>query len=164
MKYVYGNLIESFLKGDVNIIAHQCNTTVGMGAGFAKQIVEIFPHVYELDKGYRNTAKYGQIEGTCLYLPIGENKEIFNLYAQRKPGSPTSTETFEKRINWLKKSINNMKEYLDERESIAIPLIGSGLAKDKSKFANSDLEYFQRYIEPEIEPILEKYDVTVFYV
>lgn len=53
IKYKQGDLIEAFEKGEINIIAHQTNCTVGMGAGIAKKITDKYPELNKLDKEHR---------------------------------------------------------------------------------------------------------------
>jgi O-acetyl-ADP-ribose deacetylase (regulator of RNase III) len=60
MKLIQGNLIEAFKKGEVNVIAHQCNVCCGMGAGIAKTIAKEFGFIEILDKGFRRESNLGR--------------------------------------------------------------------------------------------------------
>jgi hypothetical protein len=69
----------------------------------------------------------------------------------------SSGDDFETRLQWLKDSIKDMMDYCNDNDVIGIPLLGSGLAADKNKKGNlTDLEYFQKFIQPEIEHLLPK--------
>lgn len=134
MKYIKGDLLKAFDKGEINIIAHQCNSANvaygGFGAGIAKAIRDRYKGIDELDKKTRaNTNPIGQ----AISFDI-DNKRIYNLYSQYFIGSPSnklftcdlslqidSTEfketydipdNFMNRLNWLKTSLTLMSNDL----------------------------------------------------
>lgn len=161
-----GDLLEDFKNGVVNVIAHQCNCVVGMGAGIAKQIADTYQLSEILDKGFRKNGI-----GKCLLIPIINKKYIFNLYAQYYPGPPYNIksidgiyDTFENRIKWLRSSLIDMIGYLDNTDKIGLPLIASGMAKDKSKGDADDLIYFRKHIYPVINELLSNFNVTIYYL
>lgn len=178
LKYKQGDLLEAFENSEVNVIAHQCNCTVGMGAGIAKKIAEKYPIVDMLDKGYRKNEI-----GTALYIELGNDQHIFNLYAQYYPGQPTNKkfinnkpfifntfdeyiiDNFTQRLEWLKMSLKSFSSYLQSQDKIGLCLLSSGLAADKKlKSSMTDLEYFKTYIASIVEEELKDFDVTVYYL
>ena len=49
-KTIKGNLLDAFDRGDVDVIAHQCNCFCIMGSGIAPQIAKRYPAAYAADK------------------------------------------------------------------------------------------------------------------
>ena len=158
MKYKNKDLLKAVEDGEVNVIAHQCNTCCGMSSGIAKLIANKYPIAKYLDRGFRQG---NNVIGRCLLIEA--HVTIFNLYGQKNVNY--AIETFDQRIKWLKSAISEMVNYLDEDDKIGIPLLASGLASNpKLKGNMSDLEYFENYIAPEIEPLFEGLNVTVYYI
>ena len=83
MKSVTGDLVEAFLRGDINVLGHQANCFNTVGAGIALQIKQRLPEAYAADcatlKG--NPRKLGKMS----YAVIGIGM-VFNLYGQFKFG------------------------------------------------------------------------------
>ncbi len=174
MNYKQGDLLIAFKDDEVNVIMHQCNCTVGMGAGIAKEIAREFPIVNLINDELLDQS---DIEGKCYPIAITNKKYIVNLYSQYYPGAPSEREilfgenkgnldTFRQRLNWLRKSLKMyVEEYSNKDDIIGLPLIASGLAADKNKKNGlSDLEYFKKYIAPTIEEELQNFNVTVYYL
>ena len=169
MKYTNGNLITAFKEGEINAIAHQCNCTFGLGAGIAKIIADEFPHVVELDRKHRESNKNTPEKILGSYLTTSCNYGwIANLYGQFYTGSPANDyfDTFEQRCNWLRSSLLKLIETprfkFDFDLKWGIPLLASGLAADRNKkIGLTNLEYFQKYIEPLIPKDI---DITVYYI
>ena len=62
----HGNLLTSVTSGPA-IIVHGCNAQGSMGAGFAKQVREIYPNAYKV---YKNQNKINL--GTCTFAKLEE--------------------------------------------------------------------------------------------
>lgn len=77
---VRGDLIESFKRGDVDVIIQSCNCFNRMGFGIAKKISSMYPAAELADK----KTKSGDIEklGTYSFAEISSGKFIINAYAQ----------------------------------------------------------------------------------
>lgn len=170
--YIKGDLIKAFESGEINIIAHQCNCQGNMGAGIAKLLANKYPELKQTDKERCDLFKDEPerlVGRYSLYEP-NEKQVIYNIYSQYFIGSPkTGFDTFEQRLNWLIRALWYIKgntRYLKgdsiEPLNIGIPLIASGLAKDKNKPHTSDLDYFQKYIASHIENIFD--NLKVYYL
>jgi len=83
LKYIEGNLIDAFLAGEVNVIAHQTNCFNTMQSGIAPQIANAFPGVREVDaattKG--DISKLGTTTQALVRCGM-----VFNLYSQYRYG------------------------------------------------------------------------------
>lgn len=85
--HIKGNLLDS----DCDVICHQVNCQGVMRSGIAKQIRERWPKVYEV---YRNTYEQqlrswesvSSLLGNIDMVHIGNNKWVFNMYAQHRYG------------------------------------------------------------------------------
>lgn len=131
LKYKVGDLLKGFKDGDVNVIAHGCNTYCTMGNGIAPQIKKAFPQAYEADlktgKGDRNKL------GKFTYALV-EQGHVFNLYSQHGFwGRNKGLRDLD--YNALYDAMVEMKlflEYHTERPvggyRIGLPKIGAGLA------------------------------------
>lgn len=87
MKYVKGDLVEAFKRGEVKAIAHQVNCQGVMGSGIAKQIREAFPTHYD-DYKKHLTKNWGDITplGTCVETHVYDVGMIFGLLGQYNYG------------------------------------------------------------------------------
>ena len=161
VRYKQGDLLQAFEKGEIDIIAHTCNATVGMGGGIARGIALKYPEIQVFDSILR---KQGNILGTSQPFFVG-NKIIYNVYAQYYPGKTRlEFDTFEDRIKWLKQCLIWINKW-NKDKMIGVPLLSSGLGCDtKRKKGLSDLDYFKKYIAPIVEKCLDNVDVTVYYL
>lgn len=161
MEYKKGDLLQAFENGEVDMIAHTCNATVGMGAGIARAIALKYPEIQVFDSKLR---KQGNIIGTSQPFFIN-GKLIYNIYAQYYPGKPClEFDTFENRITWLEEGLLWINQW-NKGKSIFLPLLSSGLGCDSErKKGLNDLEYFIKYIEPVVEECLIDMSVTVYYL
>lgn len=85
--YVKGNLLDS----DCDVICHQVNCQGVMRSGIAKQIRERWPKVYETyrnryDRQLRSLSPLDSLLGIVDMVHIGNNKWVFNMYAQHRYG------------------------------------------------------------------------------
>ena len=92
-KTIKGNLLDAFDRGDVDVIAHQCNCFCNMGSGIAPHIAKRYPPAHAADnatvKGDAN--KLGAftraiIPRTVYGYSINDGI-VYNLYGQYGYGS-----------------------------------------------------------------------------
>jgi len=170
LNYINKDILQAFEEDEINVILHQCNCTVGMGAGLAKKIADKYPQVNDFDKIMISNCKdtsLGIIKfGYADLIKLSETKHIWNIYSQWYKGSPSNNtfisvfemqDSFINRIIALKIALKNVRaNYHFKRDGdltcetikIGIPLIASGLAKQKEYKYLSDLDYFKKFIEP----------------
>lgn len=96
MKIIKGNLITMALVGQFDLIGHGCSCQNVMGAGIAKQIKEVFPDAFLIDKEYYSTFTHKvEMMGTFSRFWYSDEKEggircdILNMYTQLFPGLPS---------------------------------------------------------------------------
>lgn len=167
IKIINGDLIELFEKGEFNAIAQQNNLQSVNGRGIALSLVKKYPKIqYWSDLRQRNALSFG------TYDVIEDNgKYIYCLYSQWFLGAPTNRfigltslvkDDFDTRLKALKLSLLRMCADLfcifsNNKITLGIPLIASGLARQKGYENLTDLEYFKQFILPTIEKVLEDY-------
>lgn len=122
LKYKKGDLIRAAQKGEVNVIAHQCNCFNNMGAGIAPQIKKAFPEAWLADNATQkgDKDKFGKLS----YAESGD-VFIFNLYGQYSYGRGVNTN-----YTMLRKSLEQMSRMLYAKRDevkIGLPRIGCGL-------------------------------------
>lgn len=167
MKYIQYDIIEAFKISTNTVLAHQDNCTSFYKAGFAKKLYTIYPvaNPKQVMKRY-----WGQ----CVYVSSLESgNAICNMYAQYYPSSPSEKlgnylnllipDSFENRTKALVRCLKVTQRRFQDKQ-IIMPLVSSGLAKDKSKEYTSDLDYFKRYIEPILLQNLNTENITVYYL
>jgi len=141
-----GNILK---QDDLNVILSGCNTQNVMGAGLAKQIVDLYPQVLEADKAaYDYAKKVGkELLGQYSCAKIGEEKYVVNLYQQSIPTTKMRAldynafyDSLSKMANHLsfsalkKNSLNDVIDYSIGKGGIAkvkigVPVnLGCGLA------------------------------------
>lgn len=127
-KTIKGNLLDAFDRGDVDVIAHQCNCFCNMGSGIAPQIAKRYPNAAEADqKTIRGDAsKLGTFTKACVNRAHSKGI-VYNLYGQfRYGGQRTQTDYYA-----LADALISMQfDITDNGMSDAIvglPLIGCGL-------------------------------------
>ena len=168
IEYIKGDLIKAFKENEKAVLVHQCNLTVGMGAGIAKVIADNFPEILEPDIKIRTKAleRPEQCLGNTVLYHLGGQKVIANVYSQYFPGNPNKVfDTFEQRLHWLKLALEKFVYiYADSGITFYMPLIASGLAKQQNKKCYSDFDYFKKFIAPTIEEELKDFNVKVYYL
>lgn len=119
MEIVIGDILES----KCNIICHQVNCQGVMGRGLAKQIKDKYPNVFEKYSVY---CKQKNVLGTVLYVYIGNNQYIANLFGQEFYGTNSKQTDY----NALEKCFNQIaKDAKQKKLSVVIPYkIGCNLA------------------------------------
>ncbi len=128
-----GDLITLAKQGHFNAIIHGCNCFNTMGAGIAKQIASEFPGALTADRATvaGDPSKLGGYTfGMWFNATDTVNSEmhmlrVFNAYTQynyRRSGTPNVD------YDAIRSSLLGIKDQLDIRDKIGIPLIGCGLA------------------------------------
>ena len=131
-KTIKGNLLDAFDRGDVDIIAHQCNCFCNMGSGIAPQIAKRYPSARAADnatiKG--DSDKLGTFTRAIISRNVnGETIDegiVYNLYGQYGYGGNGINTKYES----LKQAMQKMQQQLKNENDegiIGLPLIGCGL-------------------------------------
>lgn len=181
IKYKQGDLIEAFKKGEVQTILHQCNCTVGMGAGIAKSLCNSYKDLDTYDKKTRTyfieeLNRPDLLLGWHTLFQVHNSKEdvdlrtiprIINIYSQYYPGKPNKEllkfDTFKQRLAWLKSAIDDIYNYMlvgNCSTNIGLPLLASGLAASPEHKARvrevgiTDKDTSLYYFKEYIEPII----------
>lgn len=161
IKYIKGDIIKDFQNGKIDLLAHQCNCTVGHGAGFAKSLAKVYPQI--------NVPVKESLLGSNLFIWLPDTQQyICNMYAQVRPGSPdpdrTNFESFTTRLLALRKCLQEV-ELFSNKFRIGIPLVGAGLGADvRLKGHYHDLAYFEKYIAPVVDEVFTKTLINVYYL
>ncbi len=147
MKSVTGDLVEAFLRGDVNVLGHQANCFNTMGAGIALQIKQRLPQAYAVDcatlKG--NPRKLGKM--SCVTIGKGM---VFNLYGQFNLGRNKRHTDYDA----LRSALRMMAVKLVDHKAAA----KIGLTKLGCGLAGGDWTIVSAIIEEE----LSGFDVTIY--
>lgn len=135
---IQGNLLTS----DCNIIIHQANCQGVMGAGIAKQIVNLYPEVLVADREYKvpvgNEARLGRTSHAPVKGPHGALL-VVNLYSQFNygRGKQTDYKAFTKGLH----SILTRLDIKGRGYKVGLPFgIGCGLAGGDWLIINSIIE------------------------
>ena len=131
-KTIKGNLLDAFDRGDVDVIAHQCNCFCNMGSGIAPQIAKRYPSARiadnataKGDSGKLGTFTRAIISRTVYGYGIKEGL-VYNLYGQYGYGGEGVNTKYES----LKQAMQKMQQQLKNENDegiIGMPLIGCGL-------------------------------------
>jgi hypothetical protein len=180
IKYIEGNIVEVFKTKQYNCMLHQANCQIQFdgfkrhGAGVARSIAQEFPEmVYAENKALLENPQDFYFGGLFSHEQY-ENCHIVNLFSQYYFGSPNTRKIvinnplhIEKydnlrcRSNALRNALEIFKVKFGIENTVLIPLIASGIAKDSMYRQFDDLEYFKKIIEPIIIEHLKDYNVTV---
>ena len=171
--YKQGNIINALKNGEINVVFHQCNCTVGLGAGIALALANEFPELRNIDKKYRDNNDTFVLGAYSSYTDQLMNPSknwftIVNLYAQYNIWMSDPLDNYKARLIWLKRAMSTyIRNTLGTGKNYGCVLMGSGLAADpKLKVNLTDLEYFKLYVAPTIEEVMDNFDVsiTVYYL
>ena len=130
MKFVRGDLLQAFEKGEVDIIMHQVNCMGVMGAGIAKQIKEQYPEHFEdytkfvddcSGPGHHMLGHY--VVSQCN--PGFDIKSIVGVFGQNKYYPNKRQTKYAALITGISNALANIAAPMDR---VGIPLIGCGLA------------------------------------
>lgn len=154
---IKGNLIDLFLGGNFDMIAHQANCFHKFGTGIAKEIKQKIPRAYDGDLqtlwgdiNKLGTYSLGYI--TRLLPPDangvikGKSGSVLNIYSQYI----TSTETRQTNYYALGTALTKINKLYGKDYSIGLPLIGCGVAGGDWKI-----------VRQIIEETLNEMDVTI---
>ncbi|MDK2600768.1 hypothetical protein QO179_25050 [Bacillus stercoris] len=124
------------LKSDCNVIIHQANCFATMGAGIAKQIVNLYPEVLTVDRNFRvpvgDKRRLGKTSHVWVDGPYNRLL-VINLYAQYNYGrynrTPDQLNEQHEAFRIGMESIMKRLEKLGPGRKIGLPYgIGCGLA------------------------------------
>lgn len=145
IKYIDGNVFDT--KND--IIAHGCNCIGGYGAGIAKTVATLYPKAkIAYYKKYHSSEKWNL--GDTQIVKVSSDRYIANCATQYDYGSPkngkiyVSYDGFKKSMEELKRKANLLNA------SIAMPLIGAGLAGGDWKILEGILNEVFHDVEIEV--------------
>jgi hypothetical protein len=152
---IKGNLVEAIDTMDFEkyhiinrskniLVIHCCNNEGRMGAGFAKDLVEVFPSVFERYRSYVRSNP--NILGTFFPCFVGKNVYIGNMLCMNgvynKQGNPQP-------LNYeaLDKCLMYARRYAEDlRADIHMPEIGTGKVRgDVYQIANLLEKHFFTY-------------------
>lgn len=149
---------QSLLEANTKYIAHQCNCITSHSAGIAKAIFDKFPYANTYkDRINGLVDKQGTVHITGNEF---ENKRlIINMYVQYYPGKPKAVDSYENRLNCLKKCLNLISQ-ISDLESIGFPYnMGCGLAGGNFSEYFKILEIFAEHVAKKTVKVLwYKYD------
>jgi O-acetyl-ADP-ribose deacetylase (regulator of RNase III) len=131
---IWGDLIEEFHKGTVDIMIHGCNCFHLMGAGIARSIKSAYPQVFHAD--LKTPLGEPRKLGTYSTFEFSENKKIINMYTQFSPGANFEYSALIKAM----KTLN--KEYKDSKLIFGFPLIGAGIGGGKWPIIKNIIEEY----------------------
>jgi hypothetical protein len=170
MKIIFkkGNLIKMFNEEKFNCIAHQCNTELNseLCGGIAGTIFKTYNTASFFNNSIINTYKLIRYSllGQCRTCKVDKNKIIFNLYSQYSVSNPTKgIDSMQCRLSYLKQGLEEVKDFmiLNNYNNLGLPLIASGLAKQKEFYDVSDLSYFKEYIMPTIKEVFKTTNINI---
>lgn len=166
IEYRKGNLLDAFLKEDIDIIVHGCNCYTTMGAGIAKQIKDYFPQAYRADLEFDKTFDYLNPKdksiklGKCSYATIDRyitidgvsyNKEgwIVNAYTQDTHWDKSRMLSYDA----IRQCFMEIDDKASSNKTIGMPFIGCGLARGD-----------WRRVERIINEVFTKRTIYVYYL
>lgn len=130
LKHTKGNLIDLAEQGKFDIVVHGCNCFNTMGSGFAKEIRERYPDVYDadtrMDQEFGTNYRYlklGNYSEVNVYATAGKFK-IINAYTQFH-FSPRDVDHFE--YDSFKLILQKLLHFYSNYD-FGFPYIGCGLA------------------------------------
>ena len=124
MEIIQGDLIQLALAGRFDVIVHGCNCQCAMGAGIAKQIKQVFPEAYAVDRATEK-ADRGKL-GTISFAGAvrqGHQLVVVNGYTQFHWSGTGVIVEYEA----IRGVMHNVKKWFAGRR-IGYPKIGAGLA------------------------------------
>ena len=123
---IKGDLLKRFDEEEFNIIMHGCNCQGIMGAGIALQIARKYPAAKHVDLlAFYETENPVNLLGNYTRT-VADNKVIYNLYTQLKPGQNFEYAAFR---NAFSNALDDIRSKSTEAFTprIGIPLIGCGI-------------------------------------
>lgn len=118
--YKKGNIIDAYLNGNVDVIAHQCNCHCVMGAGLAKQLRLRIPGVYKADL----STKKGDRSKLGNYTRYNN---VYNLYGQYNYGKGLHTD-YDALDVALRGMVTDIELRVTQPITVGLPRLGCGLA------------------------------------
>lgn len=148
MKTIKGNLIDSFLTGEFDVMIHGCNCFRAMASGIAGQLSKRIPEAKYADDLYGNEGDHNKLShySSVPVRRIDPNDPmgiVINLYTQFKPGADLYEEAL---LLGFKRLSMDIKPGI----KIGIPEIGCGVAGGDWSI-----------IGPKIAHIMREHDITL---
>ena len=132
-KTIKGNLLDAFDRGDVDVIAHQCNCFCNMGSGIAPQIAKRYPSARAADNATIKGDSDKLATFTRAIIPRNVNGEtigvgvVYNLYGQFGYGGQRMRTNYYALKRALKSMQNDLNDLGKGDRIVGLPLIGCGL-------------------------------------
>lgn len=120
MEYKKGDVVEAYLKGEVDYLAHQCNCFNTMGSGIARQIKEKIPGAAKVDQITRRGDRYKL--GT-----YSKFEGVYNLYGQYYYGREQCHTDYRSLARAFGSMLHDISLEMMSVAYIGIPKMGSGL-------------------------------------
>ncbi len=146
---IKGNLVDAYLRGEIDSIAHGCNCVCSFGAGIAAEIAQKIPKAYEADLETKDMTVYQKIGTMSVYKQLDRHakKRVFNLYTQMFPGRAAPGHDIPLSYEALRLCFRQLNELAKvEKFNLGINKIGAGLA-------GGDWELIQKIINEETPDI-----------
>lgn len=155
MKIKKGNLVDAFLKDEIDILAHGTNCSDGFGSGIAKEIAEKLPEVkVQFHKNYKLYKNPILQLGTVDAIPINNHGWVFNCYTQEKYGNKATKGYVYLKYEALHSCMKHLCNFASNNNlTIGIPKIGCGLAGGDWKEVKKIIEIYEK---------LYKADITIY--
>ena len=166
IEYIQGNLIEAFLKEEIDIIVHGCNCYTTMGAGIAKQIKETFPQAYQADLEFDKQFEYPNPKDKSIKLgrlSCAKIDRYTELYGEKYNNSGWIVNAYTQDTHWdrsrmlsydaIRQCFQTLNESISPILRVGIPFIGCGLARGD-----------WRIVEGILNEIFTNRTIYVFYI
>lgn len=129
--YKYGDVVEAFKNGEIDVLVHGVNCQGKMNSGIAKQIRAEFPKAFKhyRESFFQSDEPRPDVLGFAQFVKIEDNKFIVNGFTQDKYGYDKSFrfcsyDAIDQVISQLRNSC--LKSSIDGKK-IGMPKIGAGL-------------------------------------
>lgn len=132
VQVIIGNLITLAKAGHFDVICQGCNCSNVMGGGLAKQIKEVFPDAFFVDREYYNSHhnKYSMMGNYSRHIEKVEGDKwltILNMYTQFGIGEPSPGSHIALDYTALTLCLRKLNQEYPGKH-VGLPWIGGGLA------------------------------------
>lgn len=143
IKYVTGDVVEAFKRGEVDVLIHQTNCQGVMGSGIAKQIKAELSMAYEAYRSQYeengNRLYLSDVVGCVGFVRPNQRKHgtVLNVCGQDKYADRTKCNT---NYAALAKGLLACHEWIESDDVVAMPKIGAGLGGGDWKIIEAIIE------------------------